>query len=373
MNNAKKILFIAPHRPERAPSQRFRFEQYLNFLRSRGFNCSYSFLVSARDDRCFYSRGKSLIKIFILLKHFFIRLLNVLKANSYDIIFIHRESFFVGPAIFEALLGRSKAKLIFDFDDSIWQKNISEANKKYGFLKNYNKTAKIISLADMVFAGNQHLADYAKNYNSNVLIVPTTIDTEIYKRIPGQTKSEKICIGWSGSVSTIQHFEYSIGFLLKIKERFGEKIVFKVIGGESYFNEKLGIKGLAWNKNDEIKELSSFDIGIMPLPDDEWARGKCGLKGLQYMALAIPTIMSPVGVNNEIIHDGVNGFLAANEQEWILKLSRLIESEELRKEIGQAGRQTVIEWYSVVSQKERYLSLFINFVEVSKIGFSRRD
>ena len=135
-------------------------------------------------------------------------------------------------------------------------------------------------------------------------------------------------------------------------------IYFKVIGDGNYVQEELGIKGHAWKRDTEIPDLQEIDIGIMPLPDDEWAKGKCGLKGLQYMALAIPTIMSPVGVNTEIIQDGENGFLATTIQEWVDKLSQLIDSAALRERIGVNGRQTVLSSYSVEANKQQYLKYF---------------
>jgi glycosyltransferase involved in cell wall biosynthesis len=349
------ILFIAAHRPDRSPSQRFRFEQYLGFLKEHGFDHEFSYLISPADDKAFYGPGNLTRKLWILLKSFRKRLKDVSRAKQFDIVFIQREAFMTGSTFFEKQLRKSGAKLVFDFDDAIWLLDTSEGNKRFEWLKDGAKTGRIISMCDMVFAGNAYLADYARQFNSNVKIVPTTIDTNEYVRMNVPRADNAVCIGWSGSITTIKHFEYALPFLRRIKQKYGERIKIKVIGDAAYENAELGIKGIGWSKKDEVEQLSSFDIGIMPLPDDEWAKGKCGLKGLQYMALDIPTIMSPVGVNSEIIRDGVNGFLASAEDEWVEKLSGLIESEELRRRVGKAARSTVEEKYSVTSQQENYL------------------
>jgi len=354
----RKILFIAPHRPDRAPSQRFRFEQYLGFLKDNDFCCTFSFLVSQTDDKLFYSNGKVFFKFFLFLKYFFIRLKDVLRAGKYDLVYIQREMFFIGPPVFEYLLKFTKTKVIFDFDDSIWLPNVSEANKNLNWLKSYSKTSKIIAYADMVFAGNKYLYDYACQFNKNVKIIPTTINTAEYIRLKSDKETSKICIGWSGSITTIQHFKFAEPFLKIIKEKYGEKIHIKVIGDKHYKNTGFDVEALDWNKQDELKELSSFDIGIMPLPDDRWAKGKCGLKGLQYMALEIPTIMSPVGVNEEIIEDGVNGFLATDVDRWVDKISLLIESEELRRQMGVNARKSVVDKYSFDAYKKVYWDIF---------------
>lgn len=351
-----RILFIATHRPNRSPSQRFRFEQYLNYLKQEGWEYDFSFLISESADAFFYQKGHFFRKLLIIINGWFIRLGNVLNANKYDIIFIQREAFITGTTFFERRFSKSSAKVIYDFDDSIWLSNVSDANKNWNWLKNSNKTKEIISVADLIFTGNQYLSDYAKQVNDNVVIIPTTIDTEEYQKIHKENK--KIYVGWSGSITTIQHFEYALPFLTELKNKYKDQIEIKVIGDGNYINRELDIKGIAWNKENEIEELSSFDIGIMPLPDDGWSSGKCGLKGLQYMALEIPTIMSPVGVNTEIIQDGINGFLAEDKQEWIEKISRLIESADLRDKIGKSGRKTVIEKYSVNTYKHKYLFYF---------------
>lgn len=357
-----KIIFLTLHRPDRSPSQRFRFEQYLPILNREGIEFKHSYLLDQKDDKTFYSKGNYFKKFKIVLKSLLKRLGELRTIKQYDIAFIQRESFMLGTSYFERKIAQKGVKLVFDFDDSIWLQNVSNANRNFAWLKDPNKTAQIIKCSTLVFAGNKYLANYALQYNKNVTIIPTTIDTEEYKRIP-QNNSSVINIGWSGSITTIQHFNHAIPFLKKIIEKYGNKVKITVIGDANYSNPELGIKGLGWKRETEIAELSTFDIGIMPLPDDEWAKGKCGLKGLQYMALEIPTIMSPVGVNSEIIQDGVNGFLAESAEEWVQKIEALIQSPELRIKMGKAGRKTIEDHYSIHSNYQKYLSFFNKIVK----------
>lgn len=357
----KKVLFLALHRPNRSPSQRFRFEQYLTYLENNGFECTFSYIIRQQDDKLFYGSGNYWAKIKILLRSINKRWKEVRNAEKYDLVFVQRECFMLGTDYFERRFAK-KTKLIFDFDDSIWLQNVSKNNKALAFLKDAKKTAKIIGIADMVFAGNEYLANYASQFNDNVKIVPTTIDTELYQPVP-LPESNRVCIGWSGSFSTIEHFEYCLPALVKLKEKYEGKIYFKVIGDGNYENKELNIQGIPWTMKDELKELSEINIGLMPLPNDEWTNGKCGLKGLQYMALKIPTLMSAVGVNTEIIEDGENGFLIHSMEEWVEKASLLIESPDLRQRMGEKGRATVEQSYSVASQKDRYLKYFKDVIE----------
>ena len=347
------ILFACLHRPDRSPSQRYRFEQYIQYLEEKGYPSSFSYLLNEHDDAIFYVPGHYFGKLLILLKAVSKRFAEVFFKKLPPLVFVQRESFMLGSAFFEKRFAR-RSRLIFDFDDSIWLQQVSEGNKKLAFLKNAGKTKEIIRAAHLVIAGNEYLASYAKNYNPRVIIIPSTIDTDKYvkKEI---TAKENIVIGWSGSFSTIAHFESAVEALQVLKNKYGSRLSFMVIGDPAYHNEQLSIKGLPWSAATEVEDLHRFDIGIMPLPDDEWTRGKCGMKGLQYMAAGIPTVMSPVGVNKEIIRDGENGFLAKSTEEWIEKLSRLIESLELRKKFSINGRETVEIKYSVEANKAKYL------------------
>ncbi len=355
-----RVLFLAMHRPERSPGQRFRWEQYLPYLRANGVECDVSFLLSQEDDRVFYSGGHAVQKAAIALRALDQRRLETSKhyLERYDVVFVHREALFFGPPFGERRIAKSPARMVFDFDDAIWIHGISEANKWAGRLKFAEKTREIVRLADLVFAGNQYLADFSRAEGARrVEVIPTTIDTDEYVPADRRREDGPICIGWSGSTSTIVHFESAVPALEKLRARLGDRIRIKVVGNDSYRSEALGVVGLPWRRDTELDDLREMDIGIMPIPDDEWSRGKCGLKGLQYMALGIPTVVSPVGMNAEMVTDGVDGFHATTDDEWVDKLTRLVEDGALRRRLGDAGRQTVLERYSVRSQRDRYLGL----------------
>ncbi|MCF8221120.1 MAG: glycosyltransferase family 4 protein, partial [Cryomorphaceae bacterium] len=316
----------------------------------------HAFLLNQRDDLDFYAEGKYVAKAFILVKSFLKLCVQVFLKKPTSVVFVQRECFMIGTSIFERLFSL-RSKLVFDFDDSIWLPTISKGNHRLKFLKNPEKVKKIISFSSQVVCGNQYLADYAGAYNSKVVIIPSTIDTDKYY-VRHKVSQETIIIGWSGSFTTVPHFEYLIPSLIKLQDKYGKRVAFLVIGLEGYAFQGLNMVSIPWNAITEVEDLHQMDIGIMPLPDNEWTRGKCGMKGLQYMAAGIPTVMSPIGVNKEIIQDGENGFLAFTEDEWVDKLSILIDSVDLRKKFGLNGRKTIEEKYSVKANAPRYLKLF---------------
>lgn len=354
-------MIIAAHRPNRSPSQRFRFEQYLHFLSQNGVDAHLSYLISARDDEALYSPGKFGHKFRILFKSYLKRWKDVLTCGRYDVVLIQREAIMTRTVLFERLLSWRRP-VIYDFDDAIWKMDVSEANRKLSWMKNPSKTGRIIQLSKVVMAGNHYLRQYALQFSQQVVVVPTTVDTDIFRPLPKKNDG-RITIGWSGSKTTIKHFEMAVPVLEKIRQEYGDRVNIKVIGEPNYTNTSLGVTSIAWDSRTEVEELNSIDIGIMPLPDDEWAKGKCGLKGLTYMALEIPTVMSAVGVNTEIIQHGENGFLFSNDETFYALLKQLIADEDLRKRLGKNGRHTVVEKYSVLSQRGKYLELIRGVVK----------
>lgn len=353
-----KVLILCDHRPERSPSQRYRFEQYLPFLESKGFDFTWAYLLNEKDDKLFYSEGNALRKASILLQTVVKRRKDSRNFKNFDIIFIQREASFLGTSTFEKKAFESGAKVIFDFDDSIWLSDTSPGNKKWSWIKKPEKFFDNVRYAHTVIAGNRYLADKAHAKNPNIVIIPTTIDTNFHLPKPQLRNKAQVVIGWSGSISTIKHFEILLPTFLKLKNAYGEKIKFKIIGQKTYSNSQLEIESVEWSSETEVDHLNSLDIGVMPLPNDEWANGKCGLKGLSYMACGVSTVMSHVGVNGEIIQHEKNGFLASSEEDWFKCLSLLIENPGLRTQLGLEGRKTVEEKYSVEANKLKYLEVF---------------
>lgn len=359
--NNKKILYLALHRPDRSPSQRYRIECYADYWQQAGFELHHHAIISAQDDAILYRPAPAWQKMLILCKMIARRTADLLAAKRYDVIIIQREAFMLGTIVFEKSLHLcTKAKIIFDFDDAIWLPNVSEANKRWEFLKNPQKTAKIIALADTIVAGNRYLQQYALQYNPNVHIIPSAIDLRQYdlqKFPPKDYNPPVVTIGWMGSETTIPHFETILPALEAIYRQYGDKIRFKVVGKADFATPLLPIAAHPWTPDTEVAHINSFDIGIMPLPDDEWSKGKCAMKALQYMAMAVPTIAQKIGANVDIIQDTHNGLLANSQEEWIQQLKCLIDNPSLRQQIGKAGRQTLERSYSVQSLQQQWVNL----------------
>ncbi|GCC52041.1 glycosyltransferase family 1 protein [Chryseotalea sanaruensis] len=280
---------------------------------------------------------------------------------NYDLVFIHREASPLGPPLFEWIIGKVlKKKIIYDFDDAIWLTDKPKETLLERFVKSRSKVGQICSWSYKISCGNDYLANYAKQFNANVLVNPTTIDTERLKTstlVKKNPHNENIVIGWTGSHTTLKYLESIANILFRIEQQFVNVSFLVIANREPILNLK-NLKFIQWKEETEIEDLSQIDIGLMPLPDDEWTKGKCGFKALQYMSLGIPAVASPVGVNTTIIQHSTNGYLAKTDKEWFETLSELIEKRELRDLLGLRSIKTVEMYYSVNSNKERFLSLF---------------
>lgn len=355
-----RILAVVPSLYDTSPGQRFRMEQWAPLLEKDGIRVDFRAFECEGLNSVLYAPGRAVRKMKLISRAFFRRFGLMSSLSAYDAVYVFREAALLGPALFERLIRHSGIPMVFDFDDAVFVPYKSPSNGYLSLLKFPGKTRTICRLAAHVIAGNSYLAEYARRVTSRVTVVPTTIDTAKYTLDSSRRTSVPPVIGWSGSYSTVQHLETLRGALARLRKRHRFRL--RVIGTARFEVEGVEVEATPWRSETEVEDLRSMDIGVMPLPDDPWSRGKCGLKALQYMALGIPTVCSPVGVNGEIVSDGRNGFLAATEDEWVDRLTLLLQSAPLRGRLGQAGRHTVEEKYSAAVQSPRVSAVFESVV-----------
>lgn len=354
---APNIFILAPYPIGEAPSQRFRFEQYIVHLQKNGFQIYFHSFLNVKTWKTLYSEGKFLAKIWGITLSFCKRWALLVKLRKANYIFIHREAAQLGPPIFEWIIAKIlRKKYIFDFDDAIWLPNYSENNERFHRLKAYWKIKYCIKWADKVSAGNEYLANFARQFNDNVEVIPTTIDSINYHKESISYNASKLTIGWTGTHTTLHYLDEIIPIIQDLEKRY--IFDFIIISNEKPSFKLDSLKFIPWKKENEIQDLLNFSIGIMPLKEDQWSQGKCGFKALQYMALGIPSIIDPIGVNKTIVTNEVNGFLPTNPIEWKVYLEKLINNNELRKKIGKAGQKIVQEKFSVSAFSDSYVNLF---------------
>jgi len=250
-------------------------------------------------------------------------------------------------------LRRKHIRIIYDFDDAIMFKSPVDGGGRS--FKRQRTFARMVRYSDRVIAGNQYLKSQALPYNKNIIIIPTTIDTSRYSMKDYSRNKENVTIGWIGSKS-------SLPFLKELTPAFDhlasqhKSIELKIICNDFFECNTMPVIKKMWAREDENSDLQDIDIGLAPLPNHEWTKGKCATKLLQYLSVGIPVVCSPVGAHNEIIKEGINGFFATSTQEWIEKINLLINDKALRERMGFEGRKTVDLSYSLKANIQKFIN-----------------
>jgi glycosyltransferase involved in cell wall biosynthesis len=327
-------------------------------LKQAGFTYKIESFIGPSLWKILYKPGHHLQKIYGIGKGFINRFKMLFYLNKYDFVFIHREATPIGPPLFEWIITKLfRKRVIYDFDDAIWLSNTSEVNRWVAWIKWHGKVAHICRWAHKVSVGNRYLFEYARQYNKSIVLNPTTVDTEaLHNRAKLVTSSGKTIIGWTGTHSTLTYLRELLPILQNLEKKF--RFEFCVIADQPPTWTLKSLRFIPWKKATEVEDLLQFDIGVMPLTNDRWAKGKCGFKALQYMALGIPPIVSPVGVNQEIVEQGSNGFLCSNPEDWEQALTILFLDAELRAQLGKNARKTVESKYSVLANAKNFAQLF---------------
>lgn len=351
-----RLCTLVPYPLDTVPSQRFRLEQWRPLLEREGISLEFFPFASTELMRCLHQPGHLLVKALRSAAATARRVLLAARAQRYDGIVIHRAACLAGPAFVECLLRAARGRIVFDFDDAIHLLHTSTANRHFGWLKFPSKTASLCRLSDHVVAANSEIAAFARRHNPRVTIVPSSVDTDRYRPRPAFGPRRRVVIGWTGSSTSQSYLELFAPTLRRIVDELDVEL--RVHSDRRPQLGDVPYSWRPWSADDEIEALAEFDVGIMPMPDDPWARGKSAMKALLYMAMGIPAVCSPVGTNREVVRHGENGLLASTAAEWTECLRLLVEDAELRRRIGWAGRATVEESYSM----RRSATLFADVV-----------
>ncbi len=349
-----RVLFILPH-PVEGPSSRFRVYQYIPYLEANGVRCTVRPFLSSGDVFKLYRPGHALQKIALTLSGLAARGGDIWRARGHDMVFVLREAFALGPPFVERLLARAAGRMIFDFDDAIYMRSLAYDNP-VDRLRDFSKPARLMARADTVIAGSPYLAEYARGHaGGRVEILPTVVDHRQFA--PRQRRNDgTLTLGWIGTPRGSSYVADLMPVFRRLAARHGNlRMLF--IGCAPFETEGLPIEFRDWALAREAEDIAQFDIGIMPLSDDEETRGKCGFKLIEYMSCGVAAVGSPVGVNTQIIEDGISGLLADSEEEWESALERLLSDAAFRASLQKAGRERVIRHYSLQSAAPRLLRI----------------
>jgi glycosyltransferase involved in cell wall biosynthesis len=345
-NSEKKILFVCPHPQNVAAGQRLKFEPHFNFLKEQGYSVKQSCFMSKRLWDIAYEPGNYLKKFFLIITGLIERVFLLFHLYRFDIVYIHMNVFPFGPAILERLFRRFSKKLIFDIEDNIISSPPKGRNRLADLLKSKSKYEYLIKKSNVVIASTPALANKCNEIagqDKSVFIPPTLDDERFVPRITS-VKNERLTIGWTGTFSSKQYLDIVLPSLESLYRERDFKV--KIIGNFEITNPALDLEVVQWNEKEEINQLHDIDIGLYPLPEDDWVSGKSGLKAMQYMAIGIPAVSTAVGNVLNIIEDEVDGILVYEENEWKQKLKILLDDEMKRNIIGKNARKTFLSKYS---------------------------
>ena len=311
-----KVLFLI--QGFSVAASRYRVLQFIPYLKSKGVETTVSLYPrTLKENFQFFN-----------------------DLPQYDVLFLQRKRF-NQPRL--GLLRRRAKRIIYDFDDSVMYRN-SKAKDPISSTRR-RRFVQMIKNSDFVIAGNEFLRREVLPFNPNVEVIPTAIDQERYPLKTYPVQQERVTLGWIGDHGSIHYLEKMRPIFERIGERYPH-VELKIVCDTFFDCDRMKVIKKNWSSEEEVTDLQGFDIGLMPLIDDPWSWGKCGLKIIQYQGVGVPVVCTPVGINQDLVEDGTNGFWAMTPEEWEGKLSLLIENSELRKQMGREGRRRVLENYT---------------------------
>lgn len=342
----KKILFICPYPTNVAAGQRLKFEPHFTKIEALGYDVTVHNFMTLKLWNIISKEGNTIQKILGTFLGFIKRFKLIFSLKHYDCVYIFMNVFPFGPPILESLYVKFSKKVIYDLEDNLLSPEEGSVNWLASILKSKTKPIFLIKNANYIIASSPELAKQCSNISrkSNVEFIPPTLDEQRF--IPQRKKnhSDQIVIGWTGTFSSKHFLEEIMSHLEQLYQV--RKFKLMVIGNFKITNENLDLEVIEWNEDQEIEQLQKFDIGLYPLPHNNWVSGKSGLKAMQYMAIGIPAVCSAVGNVLTFVDHNKNGILISDQNQWINELRDLIDHAEKRDRIGNNARKKFLQTFS---------------------------
>ncbi len=358
-----KALFFSVF-PTTNAGTRYRLCKYFPYLQNEGMGYKHFPPMPDPLFRFLYQTTNPLKKATYYFLSYLIRCYQILWVWKYDVIFVHQGLSYFGPPVLENLIAKLNPNIVFDTDDA----HFAKPTFATGFAARFHdreRVAKLSKLAKQVVVSVDFIKEYAEQYNSNITVIPTSIDLASYQIKDYQKPcGAKVIIGWAGTASGLLYLRELVPVLQRLARHFA--IQLKIICSDFIDLEEVEVIQQKWSLRNEVGDLQSLDIGIMPLSNTEFEKGKGGFKLIQYMGVGLPVVCSPVGINVEIVQNGINGFLADSHEEWYEYLSRLIEDPGLRERLGRKGRESIEGKFTIEANTAK-------FVEVLKQACKNRS
>ena len=349
-----RVLGLSSY-PVESAATRFRLTQFVEPLAAEGITLEIVSFLNRSQFADLYAPQRTASKLLSLVPSILKRVSLLKDVRRYDVLFVQREAMFFGPAIFEWLYRRtSGAPMVLDLDDATYVSYVSPSYGRAGsFLKFFGKTDKLIKSSRVVTCGNRYIAEHVESLGTKAVVIPTVVDTDEFR--PTVRSNEVPLIGWIGTHSTYPFLEWLFPVLEKLAEK--HRFALKIVGANKSDIRLKGIDvvNLPWELDREIEHFQSLDIGLYPMTlsgsaNEEWLQGKSGFKAIQYMAVGVPFVMSPIGVAGEIGEPGVTHLNATSEQDWYTHLNKLLSDDAFRSRMGEAGRRHSLENFTVELQ-----------------------
>tara|TARA_R110002049_G_scaffold40192_13_gene122720 strand:+ start:2984 stop:4108 length:1125 start_codon:yes stop_codon:yes gene_type:complete len=353
---AIKVLFLTRY-PYEGASSRYRVYQYVPHLEALGVRCDQQSFMDTQMYRRYFSHGGALQKAWLMCKAIVKRMKVLLRFRDYDIIYMQRELFPLAPPLAERYMRKRGAVLFFDYDDALFINKPSRFTPIATYLRSPDKTLALFGMVDCVVAGNDWLRDKALRHGAHAVTLEVAEDTDRISMHAKHSNDRPVTIGWLGSTTTVKYLRVIAPALKRIAAA-NPDVNFELMGGGDLHMDGVPWKAAPWSLEDELAALSRFDIGLMPLPDEDWARGKSGGKARTYMAAGVVPVCSAIGYNRQLIHHGRTGYLCNTEEEWFASLTMLINDPGLRQSIAERARADVRQRFAPARQALRMRELF---------------